>query len=146
MSDVPVFVVESVGGGARLEFRGAVPREGAPYEDFQVEVRLSGGGVEAADRVYDHLPERWTELFDGMARDWRGWEGQRSVASLEGQLEVSCASDGRGHVSMRVEMRGDPMDADWRAAETIRLEAGQLDELARQARAYFGSPSGPQAR
>jgi hypothetical protein len=141
MSDDDIFAIQSVHGGTRLEFRGAVPHGGVPYEGFTVEVRLSGGSVEAADSVYDHLPHRWTELFEGLARDWRGWDCQRTLASLEGQLEVSCSADRLGHVSLRVELSGDSLGSDWRAADTIYLEAGQLEELARQARAYFGGAS-----
>jgi hypothetical protein len=35
-------------------------------------------------------------------------------------------------------MRGDVSASDWRAADTIHLEAGQLEELARRAQEYFG--------
>jgi uncharacterized protein DUF6228 len=138
MSGDDIFVIHSVHGGARLEFRGVVPRGGLAYEGFTLEVRLSGGAVEASESVHDHLPHRWTELFDGLARDWRGWEGVRTLVSLESQLEVSCSADRLGHVSLRVELSGDHLGSDWRAADTIYLEAGQLEDLARRARGYFG--------
>jgi hypothetical protein len=138
MSGKHLFAIQSVHGGTRLEFRGVVPRGGEPYDDFTVEVRLTGGNVEASESVYDHLPHRWADLFESMARDWRGWDGQRTLASLEGQLEISCGADRLGHVSVRVELSGDPLGSDWRAADTIYIEAGQLDELALQAREYFG--------
>jgi hypothetical protein len=133
-----VFVIESVHGGTRLQFRGEIPRGRGAYDGFEMEVRLYGGGVEAADRVYDHLPRRWTELFERIATDWRGWDGQRTVETLEGQLRLLCTADRLGHVALRVEMRGEMSGSDWRAADTIYLEAGQLDDLARRAKEYFG--------
>jgi hypothetical protein len=133
-----VFVIESVDGGACLEFRGDIPRGRDAYESFEVAVRLYRGGVEASDRVVEHLGHRWTELFESLAKDWRGWEGERAVETLEHQLRVSCRSDRLGHIELRVEMRGDMSGSDWRAADTIQLEAGQLQDLARRAREYFG--------
>jgi hypothetical protein len=133
-----VFLVESVHGGTRLEFSGSVPRAAGPYEGYAVEVRLSGGGVSAGDLVHDHLAYRWAEFFQSMAVDWRGWEGERVIESLEYQLKLTCTADGRGHVALRVELRGDPLSSNWRAAETLHLEAGQLDDLARRAKEYFG--------
>jgi hypothetical protein len=133
-----VFVIESAHGRTRLEFEGEIGRGRGAYEGFDMEVRLSGGGVEAHERVHDHLAHRWAELFEGLARDWRGWVGERIVESLEGQLKVSCTADRLGHVSLRVELRGDPSGSQWHAADTICLETGQLEDLAHRAKDYFG--------
>ena len=135
------FVIESVHGGTRLEFRGRVPRGLDPYDTFDVQVRLHGGGVEAGDAVVDHNAREWTSFFEHLANDWRGWEGSRVIESLEHQLRLSCTSDPAGHVEIRVELRGDRSGADWRAADTVYLEAGQLEDLARRAKAYFGEPA-----
>ena len=133
-----MFLIASVHGRARLEFRGVAPHEGRQGNPFTLGVRLFGGAVEAQDQVYEHLPDRWTALFAEMARDWRGWEGSRSIESLEGQLRLSATSDRLGHIRLRVELRGDPAGSDWHAADTLFLDAGQLDDLAERAKAYFG--------
>jgi hypothetical protein len=88
--------------------------------------------------VYDHLAAQWTAFFADLARDWRGWDGERALETLEGQLRLSATSDHLGHVRLRVEMYGDPGTSEWHAAETLFLEAGQLDDLAQRAREYFG--------
>ena len=136
-----MFLIESVHGGTRLEFSGSIPRGADPYDGYEVEVRLSGGGVSAGDVVCDHLGHQWSEFFQGLAADWRGWEGERVIESLEHQLKLSCTADGRGHVYLRVELRGDFFSSNWRATETLHLEAGQLDDLARRAKEYFGEHS-----
>lgn len=134
----PSFIIESIHGGTRLEFRGRISRGLRPYEGFDVEVRLHGGGVEAAETVFDNNPQEWTSFFQGLARDWRGWEGVRVIESLEHQLRLSCTTDRLGHIEIRAELRGDMSGSDWLASDTIYLEAGQLDALARSARDYFG--------
>jgi hypothetical protein len=133
-----VFVIESAHGATRLEFHGEIPLDSAGDEGFEMRVRLYGGGVDASERVYDHLAYRWAEFFAGLARDWRGWDGERAVESLEGQLKVSCTADRLGHLALRVEMRGDPSGSDWRAIDTISLEAGQLEDIAYRAKQHFG--------
>ena len=132
------FVVESSRGDVRLEFHGVVPRRGGPYEGFEIKVRLSGAGLNAGERVYDHLPQRWSELFRSLADDWRGWEGERTVESLEHQLRLSCTINRTGQVFIRVALRGDLSGSDWQVQQTLDLESHHLDDLARRAEEYFG--------
>src|SRR5437870_13106095 len=74
---------------------------------------------------------------DIAAENWRGWHGAKTQESLEGHLRLSCTSDGLGHVTVRVYLRGDMTGADWRVEGSVYLEAGQLDEIARAARENF---------
>jgi len=138
MSESEHFAVKSVHGGVRLEFVGVIPRGLREGGSYTYVARLAGGPVEASVDVYDMCPEAWTKLFEDMAQRWRGWDGTLEHASLEGHVNVSCTGSRTGHVEVRVELSGDPGGADWQAANTLYLEAGQLEELARQAREYFG--------
>jgi hypothetical protein len=128
--------LQSVADGTLLRWQGRIDND----EFFTTAVTLKGKAVEASDQVYDRYAPGWTELFESLAQDWRGWEGERALESLEGQLRVSCTSDRLGHVRLRVTMRGDLGRSDWMAESTIYLEAGQLADLAQRARAYFGPP------
>jgi hypothetical protein len=132
------FKVASVHGGVHLEFLGAIRRDLGEGDSCTYRARLTGGPVEASVEVYDMFPEAWAKLFEDMARQWRGWDGALQHASLEGHISVSCTSNRTGHIKVRVKLNGEPSGADWLAANTLYLEAGQLDELARQARDYFG--------
>jgi hypothetical protein len=134
----PEFVIQSAHGKATLTFVGSIPGGRGAEDGYDVQVLLAGGGVEASERVWDHLPQYWAEFFLAMARDWRGWEGERTIESREGQLRLACSADKLGHVSVRVTLRGDPAGSDWRAEDTLYLDAGQLDELAQRATDYFG--------
>jgi hypothetical protein len=132
------FLVASAEGGCRLAFRGQIPPVAAAYDGYDVLVQLSGGGVEASERVWDHMPQNWSRFFQAMAESWRGWDGERVIESLEGQLRLSCTTDRLGHVAVRVHLRGDMGGSDWRAEDTVYVEAGQLEDIARRAQQYFG--------
>jgi len=132
------FTIESVHGGSKVEFTGTVARGLDGYDGCEYLVRLGGGGVEASETVYDIQPHRWADMFEDLAKHWKGWEGEKAYESLEYQLKISCAVDRTGHVHLRVSLRGDMAGSNWRAEDTLYLEAGQLDYLAARARAYFG--------
>ncbi len=92
--------------------------------------------VRATLTVYDLHPHRWSEFFSGLASNWSGWDGERVCESIEHQLRIACKADQQGHVAVRVHLGGCPEE--WRVEKVIHVEAGQLDDLARKARRYFG--------
>jgi Family of unknown function (DUF6228) len=75
-------------------------------------------------------------LFRRLADDWRGWEGERTWRSLEGDFDLAATHDGLGHVALEVRLRSGPYAADWLATGTLSLDAGQLDAVARDAAAF----------
>lgn len=133
-----LFVLTSVHGGTRLEFRGAIPRGLDGYDGATYVAALVGHPLSAAVEVYDIQPQRWTTFFRDLADNWRGWSGVKTLESLEGHLFVACVSDQLGHITVRVRLRGDMTGADWRAEDSVFLEAGQLDAIAGLAQEYFG--------
>lgn len=92
----------------------------------------------AAVDVYDIRPQGWSELFRGLAKDWRGWSGERAEESLEGHLRLTCTADRTGHVTIRVRLRNMVLGDDWRVEANLQVEAGQLDRLAGAAADFFG--------
>ena len=75
-------------------------------------------------------------LFRRIADDWRGWDGERGWASLEGDFRLAATHDGLGHIALVVRLRSGPEPDRWRVEGTIWLEPGQLDALAREAAAF----------
>jgi hypothetical protein len=124
--------------GTRLEFRGRIPRGLEGYDGATYVAALIGHPLSAAVEVYDIRPQEWSRLFRDLAENWRGWQGTRGHESLEGHLRLVCTADGLGHVTARVHLRGDIIGSDWRAEDSIYLEAGQLDAIACAAEEYFG--------
>ena len=110
-------------------------RSGAP--DYFTAIVVDAN-FRAMSRVYAYQASNIADLFEDLALNWRGWEGTKSGGSLEGDLCLDCESDRIGHTFMRVALLSGPYDRQWRAEITIRLDAGQLDGLAKQARQFFG--------
>ena len=132
------FAIVSVHGGRQLLFRSSIPRGLAGYDGCTFTAKLVGPAVEAAVDVYDIKPQRWSELFRGLAKDWRGWSGERAEESLEGHLRLACTTDRTGHVTIRVRLRSMALGDDWRVEADLHIEAGELDHLSGAAADYFG--------
>jgi hypothetical protein len=133
-----LFRLTSVDGSSVLEFRGSIPRGLKGYDGATYMAALVGGPISAAVEVHDIQPQRWSLFFKDLAKHWNGWEGVKTHESLEGHLRVACTTDRLGHVTVRVYLRGDMQASDWRAEDSIHLEAGQLDAVAADAQDYFG--------
>lgn len=85
-------------------------------------------------------------FFDDLASHWRGWKGEKSWASLEGQLSFRATCDSLGHIQLRVRLRDDFGRAEWTVEGTLELEAGQLEALARDAQPLRRSRRGTMTR
>ena len=132
------FAITSLHAGRQLEFLGSIPRGLTGYDGCTYKVTLVGPDVGATVEVYDIQPQRWSELFRGLAKAWRGWSGERAHESLEGHLRLACTADRTGHVTIRVKLRSMVLGDDWRVEADLQVEAGQLDRLADAATDYFG--------
>ena len=122
------FVVRSTEEGARLEL--------ARVDDERFTVHLEHTGISATVVAFSFRTEGLASFFASIARDWRGWDGERRWASFENEVELSATADRAGHVRLVVDVnRGWPPNG-WHARGTLLLEAGQLDSLAREAVAF----------
>ena len=130
--------LDSVRGGFRLELSDARSFGGDSAEMAWFTARLVGPSLSASVEVYELHFQRWAGFFRDLARDWRGWDGERVVESTEGHLRLSCSADRLGHVSICVGLAGDWGPSAWQAQATVSLDAGSLDEVALRARQFFG--------
>ena len=101
-------------------------------------VEIDGPGIHATAPVYAFGAERLPDLFQGMARECRGWAGALEWKSVEGEFELACTSDGLGHVSIEVSLRTS-LPGGWQVHATAEIDAGQLDALADAAQRFFQS-------
>ena len=130
------FLIKSTSGGGSLEFldcRVSVDE----YRFFDYEVKLVDANLSASREIRHDLGDP-AALFRRMAERWKGWDGELVWGSLEGELTLRFAQDRAGHVSIGVELRSGPHECDWSIRATIMAEAGQLENLARLAEAFFG--------
>jgi hypothetical protein len=104
-------------------------------------VSLDNSPVKGTVEVSDLGPNRWAAFFEEIAKEWKGWKGEKRIGSIEGDLSLCAKSDSLGHISLRVELKTDQGGADWFAAGTLVLEAGSLDTIAKSAKRLFNYES-----
>jgi hypothetical protein len=125
------FEIKSASSASRLRFFG--------IEGDYFRVEITNPEYSAAVRVWAYTDSHWlANLFQSIAEEWRGWQGEKKWSSIEGELAVAATSDRLGHISLAVEMRqnyeqGEP----WKLKATIIVDAGQLDAIARNAKQFF---------
>ena len=84
---------------------------------------LAKGGLTAETWVYAHDGNGFDGLvrfFRSMADAWRGWEGEQSWSSLEGDLAVTAKHD--GHVMLQIQIRD---SLDWAANAELAIDPGE---------------------
>jgi hypothetical protein len=91
-----------------------------------VVVRLRVPGLDASRRVWAHYATGFDELvafFNGLAADWRGWQGERTYESLEHDLRLTAAHD--GHVRLLVQLQETSGRDGWSATGVVQLDPGE---------------------
>jgi Family of unknown function (DUF6228) len=62
-------------------------------------------------------------LFDEMASSWRGWDGERTFYSLEGDLEITATHD--GHVRLLVRLSQFSGPGEWTVHAKLTIDPGE---------------------
>lgn len=133
--------IKSADGINALEIAGW--ETDAPSSRFDyLDVTLTAASLRASTQVYNcHYVDGMGSLLSflqDMAKNWRGWQGEKRWESLEGDLKMIGTSETLGHINIVVELRsglGDPFAWDVRC--NLVLESWQLDVLAGQAKKFF---------
>jgi len=122
--------IKSTDSGAKLVFSGI---EGdyfvATYDSPEVRV---------SKRVWGYSDcELFVDLFESMAAEWRGWEGEKIWSSIEGEFSVSGASDKKGHIRLKLGFTKFEGSEPWKLESILNLEAGLIDGIAKKLRSFF---------
>ena len=126
-----------LGNDGSLTLRGNGATSSRPYEGWKYEAVVTNGALSARIEVYDHMPERFSQYFESLARDWKGWSGSRDYQSLEPMLTISSAHNGIGRVEFTIELRAAAKDHfSWSASCQLFVEPGQLEALAASAKKF----------
>lgn len=133
------FLIRCVSGDGCLRLRDYSREDSDPYADAGFGAEVECGGLRAAAGIYDVACTAWAAYFQDLAENWRGWDGTKCERSVEGHLELEATADSTGHITLRVTLSNEPLYDVWRASCRLRLEAGQLEALAKRASRFFGS-------
>jgi hypothetical protein len=99
---------------------------------------VEGDGPQASVRVWGYSDcTLLVDLFESIARDWRGWQGERTWASIEGEFRIGISTTSTGRVTIAVQLSHNDGEDDWRLTVPIFSEAGQLEGIARRVGAFF---------
>jgi hypothetical protein len=63
-------------------------------------VCLRAGWMTAETEMTTYLYGPPTKFFEDMASSWRGWDGQKTWAEIEGRVSFAATIDRLGHVAL----------------------------------------------
>lgn len=126
--------------GVTLTLSNFVPEDASHLsESFLVEVRCHGLRAEA--RASSYMASDLGEFFASMAKDWKGWRGERTWATLEDEFRLTASTDALGHVRLGFLLRPSDTDLSWELRGALELEAGQLEAIAQDVRSAWSQPA-----
>lgn len=121
------FLIKCTHGSLSLELR-------AENEDFII-AKISDVSLRGEARVGIFMSQGIGDFFGNLATNWTGWEGNKEWASLEGELKLKASCDCLGHIFLSVDLKNGAPPI-WQIQAELVLEAGQLNRIAGEARAF----------
>lgn len=77
------------------------------------------------------------EFFSSIASDWKGWSGEKSWGSIEGEFDLTAESDRTGHIIIRARIFEGHSPPSSQLETTLIFEAGQCENMAIEAAKFF---------
>ncbi len=109
---------------------------------IRIEAERLTASTELEFESWGGAPDRFADWFEGLARDWRGWAGER-VFNDDAVATLRATHDGVGGVTLAMDVRGrltyDSL-GEWKLRTWVRVEPGALDSIARGVRAILALP------
>jgi Family of unknown function (DUF6228) len=124
--------IRSVRDGAELTFG----TDGHPASE-KLDVSIVGPSCSARLATSTYYSGSPALLFRKMATSWRGWEGELSWSTLEGDFKMTATSDRLGHIELLAELHSDAYPREWELKARLNLEAGSLEQLYRSVASVF---------
>jgi len=130
-------VVRAAGGSSAASVRLFNWARSDGYElAFSVEV-MDGGLHALLDSVFVTVWDSMGEFFDGLARDFRGWEGTRVWTN--NHLVVTATFGSGGYVCLGWTLRSDVFGNGWEATVSTVVEGGEeMTAVAADMRDFLG--------
>ena len=128
------FTIKSVDTDARLSFAFPGHYGGTRRSDY-LDVDFFSQSLSSRLTIWLYEGDRQSlaSLFTDMAENWKGWKGDKTWISAEGNFQLVCSSDRLGHIAIEVELSQHRSSEPWFSRFTLMTEAGQLEKLANAA-------------
>ena len=129
-------IIKCCKNSGELEFseREGLNRPGG-QEYFRVAIRSSHLYSFTDVYIFDPFDSDLVRFFEGLAENWKGFDGQKEWHSLEGDFSLICTSDSLGHFALEITIRN--VEDTRCARKTIYIESGQLEKIAIENRNFF---------
>ena len=128
--------IRSSRDGVTITLSNFVPEDSSHIsESFLVEIRCYGLRGEA--RASSYMAPDLGEFFTSLANDWKGWNGERTWATLEGEFQLVASADSLGHVRLGFFVRPPDTGFNWELRGALEIEAGQLEALSKEVNAAW---------
>ena len=123
---MPDFELTSTKDGVRLTLSPIGPRA--------YSASIVGRDLNVSTTIYDVLGETYVfpKFWKQLASSWKGWSGERSWSSIEGDLELTATSDNLGHITVRCHLSSGAPEG-WSVTIWLHCEAGALESIASNA-------------
>lgn len=92
------------------------------------------GEIEVVNLPYGTSP---AALLKEVAEEWSGWKGEKNWGAIEGEFYLSATCDSLGHVTFVIALNPNGFHPSWSASLSLAVEAGQLEELSKDAALFF---------
>ena len=96
---------------------------------------IQGVDLWATEAVTHYRGDALDEFLQNLARDWRGWKGERSWQSLEGMLALRASISTGGAVAFDISLSTRAYE--WRVELRLTVENEQLTQIAARSSAFF---------
>lgn len=100
-------------------------------------VRYKSQAIECVARVYAYEDgHRLASIFKEMAENWKGWNGKKEWAALEGEFAISCDITNTGKVRAQFFLTPG-LDREWEVKSSVSFGAGELNVLSKRMDKFF---------
>jgi Family of unknown function (DUF6228) len=131
-----LFSIHSVNSDRELRFQYL------KEEYLEVELKGSGLSAVAGVSIYTYANGLNT-FFEELSKFRAPWQGSHTWESLEGDSSISATCTTLGQVTLMVKLHHFLVDPeDWRVEAGLAIELGQLEKIAKDAKAFFQENGG----
>lgn len=101
-------------------------------------ITYESSAVKIHKRVWGYTDcEFLVNLFEFIAKEWKGWKGTQEWASIEGEFSISATCDNLGHVMLAITIKEHDGPERWNSEVSLGIDAGQTEIIAKKVRQFF---------
>jgi hypothetical protein len=103
-------------------------------------VAYESPAVKLKKRVWGYTDcEFLVQLFEFIAKQWKGWDGAQKWASIEGEFGISATCDNLGHVMLIITIREYDGPEDWCSEVKLAIDSGETERVAKKVGQFFAN-------